>query len=99
MKECIVTKIFGVETAILNSCGESDDGVMCILNLVIDIMTAGIAILGVIGIAIVGIQYLTSSGDEAKARKARTRMTEIVIGLAVYAVMYVALKFLLPGFN
>ena len=99
MEECAITKILGVETAILSGCGEAEDGVLCILNLIIDIMTAGIAILGVIGIAVVGIQYLTSSGDEAKARKARTRMSEIIIGLAVYAVMYIALKFLFPGFN
>lgn len=89
----------GVETAILTGCGSSDDGVVCILNLVVDIMTIGVGILGVIGITIVGIQYLTAGGDESKTRKAKRRMFEIVIGLASYVVIYALLKWLLPGFG
>ena len=90
---------FGVETAILKDCGKSDDGVVCILELVIDIMSIGIGILGVIGITVVGIQYLTAGGSEEKTRKAKTRMFDIVIGLAAYAVIYAFLKWLLPGFG
>ena len=62
-------------------------------------MTIGIGILGVIGISVVGIQYLTAGGSEEKTRKAKQRMLEIVIGLAVYAVMYAVLSWLLPNFN
>lgn len=82
------------------SC-EGGDGssIMHILNLVVDIMTIGIGILGVIGISVVGIQYLTAGGSEEKTRKAKRRMLEIIIGLAVYAVIFALLKFLLPGFQ
>lgn len=89
----------GVDTAVLNTCGSSEDGVICILNLVVDIMTIGIGILGVIGITVVGIQYLTAGGDEGKTRKAKQRMFEIVIGLAAYVVFYAVLKWLLPSFG
>lgn len=89
----------GVEAAILKGCANDDDGITCILNLVIDIMTIGIGILGVIGITVVGIQYLTAGGNEEKTRKAKTRMFDIVIGLAAYAVLYALLKWLLPGFG
>lgn len=99
MKACVLTKILGVETAILNTCGEDSDGVVCVLNFVVNVLSIGVGIIGLIGITIVGIQYLTSSGDEAKAKKARTRLIEIVAGLAAYAVAYGLLWWLLPGFN
>ena len=72
-------------------------GVYSILNLIIDIFSAGVAILGVIGITIVGIKYLTAGGNEEQTRKARHRMLEIVIGLVTYALMYAGIQFLVPG--
>ncbi len=90
---------FGVETAILKDCGKDSDGVSCILKLVIDILSIGVGIVGVIGITIVGIQYLTAGGNEEKTRKAKTRMFEIIIGLVAYAVLYAALSWLLPGYG
>jgi len=86
-------------TAILTDCGQAEDGIMCILELVIDIMTIGVGILGVIGITVVGIQYLTAGGNEEKTRKSKTRMFEIIIGLVAYALIYTVLKWLLPGFG
>ncbi len=99
MKACILTKTLGVETNILTTCGSDPNGVVCILNLVINIMSIGVGILGLIGITVVGIQYLTSSGNEEKARKARKRLLEIIIGIATYAVAYGLLWWVLPGFN
>ena len=89
----------GVETAILTTCGQDEDGVGCILRLVVDIMSIGVGILGVIGITVVGIQYLTAGGDEGKVKKSKQRMFEIVIGLVAYVVIYAALRWLLPSFQ
>ena len=89
----------GVETAILTNCGNDPDGVGCILRLVVDIMSIGIGILGVIGIVIVGLQYLTAGGNEEKTRKAKQRMFEIIIGLVAYVAIYAILKWLLPSFD
>ena len=93
-----------VSTNILGENGEMcDDGkgsnIKEILMLVIDIMTIGIGILSVIGITVVGIQYLTAGGDPSKAQKSKQRLLEIVIGLVVYVVIYALLRWLLPGFN
>ena len=89
----------GVETAILTDCGSDPDGVGCILRLVVDIMSIGIGILGVVGIVIVGLQYLTAGGNEEKTRKAKQRMFEIIIGLVAYVAIYTILRWLLPSFN
>ena len=93
---------FGVEAAILTGCANEEKspggGISCILNLVVDILTIGVGILGVIGITVVGIQYLTAGGSEEKTRKAKRRLFEIVIGLVAYVLIYAALKWLLPNF-
>lgn len=86
----------GVNTSILECEEEKNggEGVIHILNLVMDIMTIGIGVLGVVGISVVGIQYLTAGGSEEKTRVAKRRIYEIIIGLAVYAVFYAILKWL-----
>lgn len=80
-----------------------DDGkgssITHILNLVIDILTIGVGILGVIGITVVGIQYLTAGGNEEKTRKAKRRMFEIIIGLVAYVLIYAVLNWLVPNFR
>ncbi|MBR3322352.1 hypothetical protein IKG05_01795 [Candidatus Saccharibacteria bacterium] len=92
------TAIIGNGTSTGCECG-GGEGVKSILNLVVDIMTVGVGILGVIGITVVGIQYLTAGGNEEKTRKSKRRMFEIVIGLVAYVLIYAALKWLLPSFG
>lgn len=88
-----------VKTALF---GEFEDdgkgcGVFTVINLVVETLTYGVGILGVLGITIVGIQYLTAGGDQNKTLKAKRRLFEIVIGLATYVVIWAALNWLLPG--
>ena len=92
-----------VSTSILRggcSCDHGDGGeIIEVLNLVVNFMTVGIGILGVLGITIVGIQYLTAGGNEEKTRKAKRRLFEIVIGLVAYVLIYALLSFLIPNFQ
>lgn len=93
-----------VKTAILGENGEScDDGtgssVKNILKIVVEIMTVGVGILSVIGISVVGVQYLTAGGDEAKTRKAKRRMFEIIIGVALYVAAFALMSWLIPDFK
>ena len=85
----------------LNCSCDSGNGnsIIHILVLIMDIMTIGIGILGVIGISVVGVQYLTAGGNEEQTRKAKRRLYEIIIGLAAYVLIYALLKWLLPGFE
>ncbi len=89
-----------VETSILGNgqvCDNEGDSIINVLKLVVDIMSIGIGILGVIGITIVGIQYLTAGGSEEKTRKAKRRLFEIIIGLVAYAIIYGILQWLNVG--
>lgn len=74
----------------------SGSSVLDILNLVVNIMSVGIGILGVIGITVVGIQYLTAADNEEQTRKAKRRLFEIIIGLVVYVIIYALLQWLMP---
>ena len=88
-----------VQTSILNgdeACTEEGSGIKNLLVLVVDIMTAGVGVLGVVGIVIVGIQYLTASGNEEKTRKAKRRLFEIVLGVAAFVLLAALIKFLVP---
>lgn len=78
----------GVNTTIIE-CNETGSGAIGRIALdVIEIFSVGVGILGVIGITVVGIQYMTAGGNEEKTRKAKRRMFEIVIGLVAYAMLF-----------
>lgn len=82
------------------SCDKGDGSeVKRILQIVVDVLTIGVGILGVVGITISGVQYLTAGGSEEKTRKAKRRLFEIVIGLVAYVLIYAGLSFLIPGFE
>ena len=90
------------QTAILKNCA-NDDGkggsIICLLNQVISILSVVVSVVGAIGITVVGIQYLTAGGNEEQTRKAKRRLFEIIIGLAVYALISALLTFLLPTYK
>ena len=94
---------FGAEAAILKKCANSENGdgggIICVVKLVVNILSVLVGIAGVIGITVVGIQYLTAGGNEEQTRKAKRRLFEIILGVAAYAVGYALLYWLLPGFS
>ena len=89
---CIDTILFG------QVCDDCHGGaIMKILNFGIDILTGIIVTACIIGIMITGIQYLTAGGNETTVTKAKRRLLQIVIGMALFVVAYPILSFLLPG--
>ncbi len=88
---------FGVETAVLKTCTGDVDGIFCILNIALQILTYGVGIVGTLGIVISGIMYLTARDNEQQMTKAKSRIINIIIGLVIYAMMWGLLQWLLPG--
>jgi hypothetical protein len=90
----------GTCASILNNAwceGSEGQGIYNILNLVITIMTFGIAIAGTLGLVISGIQYMTARDNEQQVQKAKSRIFNVVIGMLVYALMWLVLNWLIPG--
>ena len=97
-KTAYAAKCGSVDTVLIE-CSE-DEGLIIndILSGIIGFLSIGIGIAGVIGLAIVGVQYLISKSDEQQANKAKNRLKNVIIGLALYSVTFAILSWLLPGF-
>ena len=91
-----------LDANILTNCagqaeGQDGEGIWCILNLVLTIMTFGVVTLATLGLIISGAQYITSADSPERMAKAKNRIINVIIGMAAYAVMWAALNWLLPG--
>lgn len=93
----------GVVTSVI-SCDQTggtgnmeDTGLWGLLMLVINIMSVGIGVLAVGGIVYGSIMYSSAGGNPEKSKKARAMLTNVIIGLVLYALMFALLNFLVPG--
>lgn len=84
------------KTVILN-VGCDKDAVMKLLGLILDIMTVGVGIAAVGGIAFGSLLYTTAGGSQDQVKKAIGIIQNVVIGLVAYACLYAFLQFILPG--
>src|SRR5690606_36082464 len=92
----------GVETSVIK-CSESgkgkdlsNSGVWALLLMLIKIMTAGVGVLAVGGLAYGALLWTTAGSDSSKISKSKEVMFNVVVGIAAYALMYVVLQFLIP---
>ena len=86
----------GVKTNIIN-CSGGGNGITDVLCLAVSIFMVAVGILVAIGIVIVGLQYLTARDNEEQVRKSKRRLFHIVIGVAVYILMWPLVNWLLPN--
>lgn len=93
----------GVDTALID-CGGTKDatnledtGVWGILILVVNILVAGVGVLALGGIIYGAVLYTSAGGNPDQVKKARTIFTNVVVGVVLFAGMYVLLNFLVPG--
>lgn len=92
----------GVETAFIkcdasNSGTTDDNGIWALLLIVLNIMTAGVGILAVGGIVYGSILYTTAEDKADQVKKATDIITNVVIGLILFAFMWAGLNFIVPG--
>ncbi|MDB5179834.1 MAG: hypothetical protein JWN12_466 [Candidatus Saccharibacteria bacterium] len=75
----------------------TDTGVWGILLLAINILTAGVGIAAIGGIVYGAILYTSAGGSPEQVKKAMGIITNVVIGVIAYALMFSGLNFLIPG--
>lgn len=96
-------KCGGVETSLIecDQDNEGDDvednGIWGLLLIVLNIMTAGVGVLGVAGIVYGAILYTTAEDKADQVKKATDIITNVIIGLVLFALMYAGLNYLIPG--
>lgn len=76
----------------------NDGGLVKLVVSVLDIMTAGIGVLAVVGVMYAGIQYMMAGENEQKVMAAKRRLGWVTTGLVAYVLVFVIMKWLLPGF-
>ena len=74
-----------------------DTGVWSLLLIVINIMTAGIGVVALGGIAYAAVIYASAGGSVEKVRQAIKIIMNVVIGAVMYAIAYSLLNWLIPG--
>lgn len=88
-------------SSICKQAEESKDvkktGTMVLLVWVLNILTAGVGIAAVGTLVYAGILYSSAGGSSEQISKAKKLITDVVIGIVVFALMYFALQWLLPG--
>ncbi len=87
----------GIKTSLINCSSSGSDAIFDILGMVLNIATFGVGAAAVIGILITGYQFMTARENSAVIVKAKNRVVQIVIGLAIWAVIWGIMQFLLPG--
>jgi len=75
----------------------SSSAVLALLEWVISILTAGVGVAAVAAFVFAGITYASADGSAEQVKKAKTIMQNTVIGLVTFAVMALALQFIIPG--
>ncbi len=68
-----------------------------LLLAIVNIMTAGVAILAVGGIIYGAVLYTSAGPNQGQVAKAREILMNVVIGVVAFALMYSLLQWLIPG--
>jgi len=94
----------GTDTAIIkcDNVKVTEDGVentavFSILLTAINILTAGVGVAAIAGIVYGSALYASAGGSAEQVKKAMGIITNVVIGVVAYALMFSFLNFLIPG--
>ncbi len=75
----------------------SDNGVLALLAAAIKILTAGVGVAATGALVYAGILYSSAGGAAEQVTKAKKIISDTVIGLIIFGLMFLALNFLIPG--
>lgn len=75
----------------------SNSAVLNLLQWAIAILTAGVGVAAVAAFVYAGILYSSADGSSEQVKKSKDVMVNTVIGLVVFAVMALALQWIIPG--
>ncbi len=72
-------------------------GIFLLLEFVLQVMTALVGIAAVGTLIYAGVLYSSAGGSNEQVAKSKRLITDTVIGIVVYALMFFALNWLIPG--
>lgn len=102
-KISVATECGGVETSIIGCSskgGEKDikkSAIWEMLKIVIYVMTAGVTFAAIGGVVYGSVLYTSSGANPETRKKATSIITNTVIGVVAFALMWAVLGFIIPG--
>jgi hypothetical protein len=79
------------------NCGTKGEGIFNILNIVLDVLTVGVGIAATAGVVFAALRYTQARDNAESAAGAKKMIINIIIGLAIWALFWALLQWLLPG--
>lgn len=83
--------------AILGGLGLCEGGIPALLEVGSNILAGLVGVVAVGGLVWAGILYASADGSAEQVAKAKGMIRNVVIGLVVFALIYTATNFLIPG--
>ena len=87
----------GVADVNVDDGGVENTGLWAILLLAINILTAGVGLAAIGGVIYGSVLYASAAGSAEQVKKAIGIITNVVIGVVAYALMFSLLNFIIPG--
>lgn len=92
----------GVATAVITcpdagTSTDSNNGILSLLVIALQIMTAGVGIVAVGGLIYGGVLYASAGPSPDRVKKSIEVIRNVIIGVVAYGAMYALLNFLIPG--
>ena len=75
----------------------TDSGTWLLLMWIINILSAGVGFVAVAVIAYAGFLYATAQDSADQTKKSKEMIRNVAVGIMVYALMYAATQWLIPG--
>lgn len=73
------------ETAVLpKEWCDGDNDIMDVVKFVVGMLAGGVTFIGIVGIVICGVMYLTARDNEAQVAKAKKRLIDVIIGVVIW---------------
>ena len=81
--------------------GTPQNGTSCLyakyVNPLINLLSALVGVVVVVGVIVGAIQFSSSAGDPQKAANGKNHIRNALLGLLAYLLLYAFLQFLVPG--
>jgi hypothetical protein len=77
--------------------GENGDSLKSLLTVVLNVITAGVTVLGILGVVVAGLQYASARDNESQVVAAKKRILEVVIGLALWVLFGIVINYIVLG--
>lgn len=91
------TSIISCNNVDVTKNGVNNTGVWSLLLTAINILTGLVGLAAVVGVIYGSILYTSAGGSQEQVKKAMGIITNVVIGVIAYALMFAGLNFLIPG--